>query len=49
MAMVFSGLSVLLIEAVGWLWPDNGKSQSGRVIVVAGASQTKKQEAAKVS
>jgi hypothetical protein len=25
MALVFFGLSVLLINIVGWLWPSNGK------------------------
>jgi hypothetical protein len=25
MALVFFGLSVLLINFVGWLWPSNGK------------------------
>ena len=27
MALVFFGLSVLLINIVGWLWPENGESQ----------------------
>jgi hypothetical protein len=49
MALVFFGLSVLLINIVGWLWPDNGKSQSDRVVMIAGARQTRKQKAAKVS
>jgi hypothetical protein len=25
MAVIFFGLSVLLISVVGWLWPPNGK------------------------
>jgi hypothetical protein len=49
MALVFFGLSVLLINIAGWLWPDNGKSQSDRVVMIAGARQTRKQKAAKVS
>jgi hypothetical protein len=51
MAFVFFGLSVLLIEVVGWLWPDNGKSQSDHVVMIASARETRKQEekAAKVS
>jgi hypothetical protein len=39
MAFVFFGLSVLLLEVVGWLWPDNGKSQLDRVVMIAGARQ----------
>jgi hypothetical protein len=49
MAVIFCGLSVLLINIVGCLWPDNGESQSDRVVMIAGARQTKKQQAAKVS
>ena len=51
MAMIFFGLFVLLINIVDWLWPDDGKSQSGRVVMIAGASLTRKQKekAAKVS
>jgi hypothetical protein len=50
MALVFFGLSVLLIEVVGWLWPGNVKSQSDRVVMIAGARQTRqKEKAAKVS
>jgi hypothetical protein len=51
MAFVFSGLSVVLIEVVGCMWPDNGKSQSDRVVMIAGARQTRKQKekTAKVS
>jgi hypothetical protein len=41
---------VLFIEVVGWLWPDNVKSQSDRVVMIAGARQTRqKEKAAKVS
>jgi hypothetical protein len=46
MAFVFFGLSVLLIEVVGWLWPDNGKSQSDRVVMIAGTRQTRQKEKA---
>ena len=46
MAMIFLGLSVLLIEVIGWLWPDNGKSQSDRVVMIADTRQTIKQSAA---
>ena len=51
MAMIFLGLSVLLIEVIGWLWPDNGKSQSDRVVMIADTRQTikQKEKAAKVS
>jgi len=50
MAFVFFGLSVLLIEVVGWLWPANGKSQSDRVVMIVGTRQTRqKEKAAKVS
>ena len=51
MAVIFFGLSVLLINIVGWLWPDNVKSQLDRVVMIAGARQTRKQKekAAKVS
>jgi hypothetical protein len=30
MALVFFGLSILLINIVGWLWPPASKSQSDR-------------------
>jgi uncharacterized membrane protein len=46
MAFVFFGLSVLLIEVVGRLWPDNGKSQSDRVVMIAGTRQTRQKEKA---
>jgi hypothetical protein len=46
MAFVFFGLSVLLIEVVGWLWPDNGKSQSDRVVMIAGTRQIRQKEKA---
>ena len=36
MALVFFGLSVLLINIVGWLWPTNSSSRLDRVIVRAG-------------
>jgi len=51
MAFVFFALSVLLIEVVGWLWPDNGKSHSDRVVMIGGArdARNQKEEAAKVS
>ena len=44
MALVFFGLSVLLINTVGWLWPTNSKSQLDRVVMIAGARQTRKQK-----
>jgi hypothetical protein len=51
MALIFFGLSVLLINSVGWLWPDDGKGQSDRVVTIAGARQTRRQKekTAKVS
>jgi hypothetical protein len=50
MAFVFFGISVLLIEVVGWLWPANGKSQSDRVVMIVGTRQTRqKEKAVKVS
>jgi len=51
MALVFFGLSVLLINIVGWLWPDEGKGQSDRVVMIAGTRQTRKEKekTAKVS
>jgi hypothetical protein len=49
MALVFFGLSVLLINISGWLWPTNTKSQLDRVVVIDGARQTRKQKAAKIS
>jgi len=50
MALVFFGLSVLLINIVGWLWPTSS-SRLDRVVMIAGARQTRKQKekAAKVS
>src|ERR1700688_972366 len=47
--LVFFGLSVLLINIVGWLWPAKSKSQLDRVVMIAGARQTRKQKAAKIS
>jgi hypothetical protein len=51
MALVFFGLSVLLINIVGWLWPAESKSQWDCVVMIAGARQTRKQKekTAKVS
>jgi hypothetical protein len=49
MALVFFGLSVLLINIVGWLWPAKSKSQLDRVVMIAEARQTRKQKAAKIS
>jgi hypothetical protein len=44
MATVGFGLSVLLINIVGWLWPTNSSSRLDRVIMIAGARQTRKQK-----
>jgi hypothetical protein len=33
MALVFFGLSVLLINIVRWLWPAKSKSQLDRVVI----------------
>jgi hypothetical protein len=41
--------SVLLINIFGWLWPAKSKSQLDRVVMIAGATQTRKQKAAKIS
>ena len=49
MALVFFGLSVLLINIAGWLWPAKSKSQLTRVVMIADARQTRKQKAAKIS
>jgi hypothetical protein len=51
MALAFFGLSVLLINIVGWLWPAESKSQLDRVVMIVGARQTRKQKekTAKVS
>jgi len=49
MALVFFGLSVLLINIVGWLWPAKSKSQLDRVVMIAGPRQTRKQKTAKIS
>jgi hypothetical protein len=49
MALVFFGLSVLLINIFGWLSPVKGKSQLNRVVMIAGARQARKQKAAKIS
>jgi hypothetical protein len=49
MALVFFGLSVLLINIVGWLWPAKNKSQLDRVVMIAAGRQTRKQKAAKIS
>jgi hypothetical protein len=37
MALVCFGLSVLVIEVVGWLWPANSKAQLDRVVMITGA------------
>jgi hypothetical protein len=49
MALVFFGLSVLLINIVGWLWPAKSKSQLDRVVMIAALRQTRKQKTAKIS
>jgi hypothetical protein len=49
MALGCFGLSVLLINIVGLLWPAKTKSQLDRVGMSAGARQTRKQKAAKIS
>jgi hypothetical protein len=49
MALVFFGLSVLLINVVGWLWPTNSENQVHSVVMVDGVGQTRRQKAAKVS
>jgi hypothetical protein len=49
MALVFFGLSVLLINIVDWLWPAKSKSQLDHVVMIAGPRQTRKQKAAKIS
>jgi hypothetical protein len=49
MALVFFGLSVLLINIVGWVWPAESKRQLDRIVMIAGARQTRKQKAAKIS
>jgi hypothetical protein len=49
MALVFFGLLVLLINIVGWLWPAKSKSPLDRVVMIAGARQTRKQKTAKIS
>jgi hypothetical protein len=51
LALVCFGLSVLLINIVGWLWPTNSSGRLDRVVMIAGAKQTRKQKekAAKVS
>jgi hypothetical protein len=51
MALLFFGLSVLVIEVVGRLWPANSKSRLDRVVMIAGATQTRKrkEKVAKVS
>ena len=49
LALVCFGLSVLLINIVDWLWPAKSKSQLDRVVMIAGARQTRKQKASKVS
>ena len=43
-ATVCFGLSVLLINIVGWLWPTNSSSRLDRVIMITGARQTRKQK-----
>jgi hypothetical protein len=51
LALVCFGLSVLLINIVGWLWPTNSSGRLDRVVMIAGAKQIRKQKekAAKVS
>jgi hypothetical protein len=51
LALVCFGLSVLLINIVGWLWPTNSSGRLDRVVMIVGAKQTRKQKkkAAKVS
>jgi hypothetical protein len=49
MALVFFGLSVLLINIVGLLWPAKSKSQLDHVVMIAGERQTRKQKTAKIS
>jgi hypothetical protein len=49
LALVFFGLSVLLINIGGWLRPTNSKSQLDRVVMIAGARQIRKQKTAKIS
>jgi hypothetical protein len=44
MALVCFGLSVLVIEVVGRLWPTNGKSPLNRVVIIDGVSQSRKQK-----
>ena len=39
MALVCFGLSVLVIEVVGWLWPANSKAQLDRVVMITGAEK----------
>jgi len=40
LALVCFGLSILLINIVGLLWPAKSKSQLDRVVMVASARQT---------
>jgi hypothetical protein len=49
MALVFFGLSVLLINIVGWLSPAKCKSQLDPVVMIAGARPSRKQKAAKIA
>ena len=49
MALVCFGLSVLVIEVVGRLWPTNSKNQLNRIVMIDGVSQTTKQKAVKIS
>jgi hypothetical protein len=49
LALVCFGLSVLLINIVGLLWPAKSKIQLDRVVMIAGARQTRKQKTAKIS
>ena len=49
MALVCSGLSVLVIEVVGRLWPTNSKNQLNSVVMIDGVSQTTKQKVVKIS
>jgi hypothetical protein len=49
MATICFGLSVLLINVVGRLWPTNSESRFDRVGMIHGVSQTRKQRAAEIS
>jgi hypothetical protein len=49
MALVCFGLSVLVIEVAGRLWPTNSKNHLNRIVMIDGVSQTTKQKAVKIS